>query len=44
MLKVARCHDKEEARQVERQLVRQLKPNLNEGDKPFWLMKKTYAN
>ena len=44
MVKVAKCQNKQEARVVERQLIQKWKPNINEGDKPFWLLKKTYAN
>ena len=35
---------KKEAQQLEKRIIKILKPNLNESDKPFWLLKDTYAS
>ena len=37
------CDTKQEAKQLERWATRKWKPSLNAGDKPFWLLKHTYA-
>ena len=43
MIPVAVCQEKYEAKRVERAIIKKLKPNLNKGDKPFWMLKDTYA-
>ena len=35
--------EKYEARRCERKLIRQLKPNLNATERPFWLLKNQYV-
>ena len=40
---VAMAADKTEAKQIERLLVKKWEPELNKGDKPYYLLKDTYA-
>ena len=43
MIPVTYASSKKEARKMERLLIKNLKPNINASDKPFWLLKDTYA-
>jgi hypothetical protein len=43
MMPIFICQEKYEAKRIERKLVKMWKPSLNQGDKPFWLLKDTYA-
>ena len=43
MIPIFICQEKYEAKRMERKLIQLWKPSLNQGDKPFWLLKDTYA-
>ena len=43
MIPVLYTHTKIEALRIESKLIKSLKPNINQADKPFWLLKETYA-
>ena len=43
MIPIAEAGDKSLAKKIERALIRKYKPNLNESDKPFWLLKQNYS-
>ena len=42
MVPICEVADKNLAKKVERALIRKFKPNLNQSDKPFWLLKQNY--
>ena len=44
MIPIAHVGEKWLAKRTERTLIRKLNPSLNKSDKPFWLLKDTYAN
>ena len=39
MIPIMKCKDKQEAKRMERRLIRRWKPSLNSEDIPFWLIK-----
>ena len=43
MIPLYECAGKYEALRLERKLVKRWKPSLNQGDRPFWLLKQAYA-
>ena len=44
MVPLVQCDGKYEAKRLERCLITKWKPSLNQGDKPFWLLRNAYAN
>ena len=44
MIPVWRTTEKYEGKRLEHKLIQKWRPSLNSGDKPFWMLKSTYAN
>lgn len=43
MIPIIKANEKYEAKRIERQLIRTMKPSINTADKPIWLLKDTYT-